>query len=128
MIRIGRGIRRGLRRLRGLARKGMGLIGKASKLMSKLTQPLQKALGPIIDKLPLPDFAKSIAKNVLGNPLSLVGGGPLGLVGGVVGATGSTGSLLNVAQTFAGSAAGGNPQGLGNLAEIVAHQRAQIGV
>ncbi|MBI2378406.1 MAG: hypothetical protein HYV07_30690 [Deltaproteobacteria bacterium] len=124
MIRVGRRLTRGLRRI---ARRGLGLVGKASKLMGKITKPLQKVVGPLIDKLPLPEFAKSIAKNVLSNPMSLMAGGPLGLAGSVVGAAGSASSLAGVAQTFAGSVAGGNPAGLANLAEMVAHQRAQIG-
>ena len=99
-----------------------GISSLASKFMPKLDSllkdsPFSKIANKVIE------WAGKIG------PQMAQGGGPLGMLGGLLSKVGSMGSLANIAQTLLGKlggAAGVSPSGIGNLTEMFAQRQAQM--
>lgn len=146
---IGKSISKGIggigRSLGGLGKKlgglGKGLSSIAGKFGSLVQKPfsavknafapLQNSVNQLLDKTPFGNLLKPLANKFFENPLAMLGGGGLGLVGslaaqgalqpgGLQALTGSLASALG-----GGSLANALPrEGLQNIAQIVAQAQA----
>lgn len=147
---IGKSLSKGLgsvgRSLGGLGRslgnigKGLGSIaGRFSSALQKpmsalkgAFKPLQDGLNRLLDKTPFGNLIKPLTNQFFNNPLSVLGGGGLGMLGALAGQGAlSPGGLSSLTGNLANALGGGNlasvlpREGLQNVAQIVAAAQAQ---
>lgn len=125
--RIGRAFRSVTRAVGGLG----GIVGKLTKgPLGGLLKPFSGVLGKIMNKFPFGNILSKVT-GFLGKlgPLASLAGGPLGMIGGLLGGAGSLGKIADIAKNVLGAFGGsGNMPlpGLNNLTEMFAQRQAQL--
>lgn len=129
--RVGRAFRRITRPFKSLAKGALNLATKPFSMVAKLTAPLTKIAGKILNKLPFGRFVAPFVQQFLSNPMAFMAGGPLGMFGMLAGEAangkggGISGLLSMVTKGLGGPLANLlSPQALNNVANLSAHAHA----
>ncbi len=110
---------------------GLGGLGDMFKKgLGGLIKPFADKISGFLNKSPFANIVnKFIGFAAKIGPKMAEGGGPLGMLGGLLSKVGGLGSLANIAQTLLGKLGGSSALsqlGLGNLTEMFAQRQAQM--